>query len=64
MEDAVERAKVNSLIDQTSFLQVTGQTNRHQLQQVRVAEFAAKGEGKKQICNANVSWKEANSCPV
>lgn len=46
MEDAVERAKVNPFIDQTSFLQVTGQTNRHQLQQVRVAEFAAKGEEK------------------
>lgn len=37
---------MNPLINQTSFLQVTGQTNRHQLQQVRVAEFAAKGEGK------------------
>lgn len=55
MEDAVERAKVNPLIDQTSSLQVTGQTDRHQLQQVGVAEFAAQGGEKNQIYKTNLS---------
>lgn len=44
MQDAVQRTKVDPLVHQTGFLQITGQTNRHQLQQMGMTELTAKAK--------------------